>query len=299
MEFLQQVSRGLNEGWRYLLGIIIVCTGYMFGQAPLLGAVYYVQQTKNVALTNINQFMETNDFKLLGISSNFGLFLMLCLFIFAFLFLLLTLNFHKKKLMDITTTRSTFDWSRFLWGATVWFGLGVAIELVFYFLDPSNYYSTFNPSSFFVLLIICLVILPIQTSTEEWFFRGYLAQGMYHFSKNPIVAILFSTILFSAVHSMNPEIDKFGFWTMQLYYLGAGLFLAFLAYADKGLELPLGVHFATNFYGATMITYDGAVLQTDTLFRMKTTSAGMMCVAFFIGASIFLILGIKRYKWQR
>jgi uncharacterized protein len=299
MEFFQQVYRGLHEWWRYLIGIIIICAGYMFGQGPLLLAILYVQKQEGVGLDKINQFMETNDFSKVNISANFGFVLMLCLFIFAFLFMLLALNFHQKKLIDVTTSRARFDWSRFIWSAGVWFGLGVLVELIFYMVDPSNYYLTFKPASFVGLLIISILILPIQTSMEEWFFRGYLNQFIFKYSNNPLVPIIATTILFSLIHSMNPEIDKFGFWTMQLYYIGAGLFLSFLAYADKGLEIPMGVHFATNFYGACFVTYDGAVLQTNTLMRMKQTSAGMMCIAFYIVAALFLIIAMKKYKWSR
>jgi hypothetical protein len=243
--------------------------------------------------------METNDFSLVKLSSNFGFILMLCLFIFAFLFMLLALKLHQKNLIDITTTRTTFDWSRFIWSACLWFGLGVVVEIFFYFLDPSNYTLTFKPTAFLGLLCISLLILPIQTSMEEWFFRGYLNQFFYKYSQNAILPIILSTLCFSAVHSLNPEIDKFGFWTMQLYYVGAGLFLSFLAYADEGLEIPMGVHFATNFYGACIVTYDGAVLQTATIFRMKQTSAGMMCITFYIVAAIFLVIAMKKYRWSR
>jgi hypothetical protein len=85
---------------------------------------------------------------------------------------------------------------------------------------------------------------------------------------------------------------------MQLYYVGAGLFLALIAYFDDGLEMPIGIHTATNLYGALFIKYEGSVLQTDTIWSMKNISVYFMVVAFYISAIFFIVLAAKRYGWN-
>lgn len=59
---------------------------------------------------------------------------------------------------------------------------------------------------------------------------------------------------------------------MQVYYLGAGLFLALLAIADNGLELSIGIHTATNLFGSIVLKYEGSVLQTETLLSKNGES---------------------------
>ena len=85
---------------------------------------------------------------------------------------------------------------------------------------------------------------------------------------------------------------------MQFYYIGAGLFLALIAFFDDGLELSIGVHTATNLYGALFIKYSGSVLQTDALWSMKTISVWVMIAAFYISAVIFIFLAAKKFKWN-
>ena len=85
---------------------------------------------------------------------------------------------------------------------------------------------------------------------------------------------------------------------MQFYYVGAGLFLALIAFFDDGLELSIGVHTATNLYGALFIKYSGSVLQTDALWSMKTISVYVMIIAFYISAILFIYFAAKKYNWD-
>jgi hypothetical protein len=147
------------------------------------------------------------------------------------------------------------------------------------------------------LLLICILLLPIQTSLEEFLFRGYLNQGLFLLFKNKIPALIICSVLFSLVHSMNPEIEKFGFWTMQIYYIGAGLLLGILVIMDEGLELALGVHAATNIFAALMVSYEGGVLQTDSLFKTLELNVWLANIVFIVFAVIFYFICSYKYHW--
>ncbi len=299
MDFLKQAYIGLNDGWRYAVGIILVIAGYgIFGQIPMMTALGIQVDKGIVTPAELKAFGDTNDFKLIDISSNLGFLLMICIFAFAALGMYVALKIHRKTFRDIITARQKFDWKRFFYGFAIWFVLSVLAEYILYMFDNENYKLTFNWESFFPLVIISLFFLPIQTFMEEIFFRGYISQGIYSVTKKPIAALVISTLLFSSVHSMNPEIAKFGFIPMQVYYLSAGFFLAFLAYLDDGLELSIGIHQATNFFGATCVTYEGAVLQTDTIFKMKETNPWLMTFSFLLAAALFLLIAGKKYSWD-
>ncbi|MBK8348010.1 MAG: hypothetical protein IPL08_10385, partial [Saprospiraceae bacterium] len=66
-----------------------------------------------------------------------------------------------------------------------------------------------------------------------------------------------------------PEVAQYGFWTMQILLCYGGLCLASITIWDDSLELALGVHATTNILGATLFTYRGSVLQTDSLFMIN------------------------------
>jgi uncharacterized protein len=299
MDFLKQVYNGLNDWWHYFLGITLVLIGYaVIGQLPLLAVIGLGVRDGSIVPNDLYQFEKTNNFAHLHVSNNTGFLVMLCLFIFAALGLYLAVKLHGKKPLDIITIRRPFDWNRFFYGAAIWMGFTIFAELILYLFDQQNYVMTINWAAFIPLLVISFVLLPIQTATEEIFFRGYLNQGMFLLFKSPIISIVLSTVLFSMVHSMNPEIEKFGFFTMQVYYISAGLFLALLCFLDNGLELSIGIHTATNIFGATCVTYEGAVLQTDTLFKIKETNPWLMTFSFLLAAALFLMIAGKKYGWN-
>jgi uncharacterized protein len=299
MDFLKQAYNGLNDGGRYAIGILLVILGYgILGQIPLLIATGLAVNSGNVSVQALKEFGETNKFSLIGVSNNVGFLLMLSLFVFAALGMYGALKIHKKNVLDIITVRRPFDWSRFVYATIVWFVIIAIAEMILYSFSPDNYTATINLKAFLPLVIISLLLIPIQSGMEEIFFRGYINQGIYLITKKPMYGIIASTVFFSFVHSMNPEIEKFGFIPMQLYYLTAGFFLAFLAYLDNGLELSIGIHSATNIFGATCVTYEGAVLQTDTLFKMKETNPWLMTFTFVLTAVVFFVIAMKKYKWN-
>ncbi|MBC7883990.1 MAG: CPBP family intramembrane metalloprotease, partial [Saprospiraceae bacterium] len=127
--------------------------------------------------------------------------------------------------------------------------------------------------------------------------RGYIMQGIAFFSKNKWLSILLSSIIFGMVHGTNPEVAKYGFWTMQFYYILAGVFLALITVLDDGLELALGVHAATNIFGATLFTYEGSVLQTDSLFIISEINPWQLIVAFVVACTFFIFICFRKFHW--
>jgi len=112
-----------------------------------------------------------------------------------------------------------------------------------------------------------------------------------------IFPLVLTSILFGLIHSSNPEIEKFGFGTMQIYYISAGLLLGIMTIMDDGLELALGTHAATNFTGAVFVGYDGAAINTDSIMKSHALDAQLMTIAFLVMAVIFLLILKYKYNW--
>ena len=85
---------------------------------------------------------------------------------------------------------------------------------------------------------------------------------------------------------------------MQMYYLSAGLLLGIMTIMDDSLELALGVHFATNFFAATLVGFEGASLQTDTLIKAREVDPYLMLISMAVGGAIFLWIAGRKYKWK-
>jgi membrane protease YdiL (CAAX protease family) len=60
----------------------------------------------------------------------------------------------------------------------------IVSTLLFYFTNPDGFVLNFKPVPFVILLIVGTLLIPIQTSTEEYIFRGYLMQGFGNLVKH-------------------------------------------------------------------------------------------------------------------
>lgn len=297
--FFRNAVRGKNDWWRYILGILAVILGYIIGQLPLMFSLWRsVDQNENLGYNDIIEFESNPDFGIFGINSNMGFLLLLAMFVFAFLALFAAFRpLHGRKFRSLISWKERINWKKIVFSFLLWLTLALIFEFISYLLNSTHYTFHFRWQVFVPLLLISLLILPIQTSLEEIVFRGYLMQGIGIWTKTRWIPLIVTSILFGLIHSMNPEIQQFGMMQMQLYYVLAGLMLGVITLMDDGLELALGVHAATNFVGAVFVGYEGAAIQTDSLFKVTDLDAPMMTLGFFICAIIYILIVKKVYKW--
>ena len=298
--FFEKATTGVHGAGPYVLTIIAVILGYaVLGQIPLSAVMYYqMTQDTSIGISAMAEFGETMDFSIFNISSNFGFFLMISIFIITLLVFVLCIRYiHRIPLRRLVTPLATVDWRKVFWGFAVWLVIGVVLEGIMYLRDPSMYTFSFSGGPFIVLVLMSIFLLPLQTSCEELFFRGYLMPGIGLLARNKWVPLIVTSILFGLVHGMNPEVEKFGFWTMQFYYISAGLFLGLITILDDSLELALGVHAATNIFGATLLSFEGSVLQTGTLFSVSSINPLLMTAGFYVSAVLFVLMAAKKYNW--
>lgn len=296
--FFEAAKEGHNDWWRYLLGILIVMGAYFIGQLPLLGAmIWYGERT--LGRFPDDGTLAAMDFQALGMDQNMGFLFMMLIFVFAMMGLWMAIRIlHGRSLLSLVGCGSSFRWGRYFFGLWVWFAMGLLAEGVNGLLDPGSYTWQFNAAKFFPLLAISLVFIPIQTAFEELFVRGYLMQGIGLATNSRAVAIMLSSLIFAALHLMNPEIGKFGVANMVAYYLVVAVFLAAITLLDNGLELALGIHAATNLFGSLIVTFDGSALRNDTLFSLSTPDVSLMLAGVIVSCTVFMVIAWKRFDWR-
>jgi membrane protease YdiL (CAAX protease family) len=298
--FLKQASKGANNWYLYVFTVLLVIIGYIIGQLPMT-VVQLIQMNKNPELgsNTLEEFRTNPDFSLFYVDQNLGFFLLLFFFIFALLGLYIGVRYlHKRPFLTLITWTGKIDWRRIFWGFGLWLVLTMVTEGLFYLADPGNYEWRPPDASFLVLLLIAIFILPFQTSFEELFFRAYLLQGISWRTGNKWIAWILTSAFFTLVHTMNPEIAEYGLLNMLPYYSIAGLFLGYITIMDNRLELALGVHAATNFFGSIFVNYEGAALQTGSLFVTHSVKPLLLAVVFFILAGIFTLISHRYFKWE-
>jgi hypothetical protein len=156
----------------------------------------------------------------------------------------------------------------------------------------------FKPVPFLILFVVGVLLIPIQTSTEEYVFRGYLMQGFANLVKNKWFPLLMTSIIFGAVHFGNPEVSKLGN-IIFVYYIGTGLFLGVLTLMDEGMELALGFHAANNLVGALLVTSDWSAFQTHSILKnIAEPTAGLeVILPVLVIYPLLLFIFSKKYQW--
>jgi hypothetical protein len=141
-------------------------------------------------------------------------------------------------------------------------------------------------------------MIPIQTSCEEYVFRGYLMQGFGNLARNKWFPLVMTSSIFGLMHIANPEVTKMGYIVL-VYYIGTGFFLGILTLMDEGMELSLGFHAANNLIGALLVTADWSVFQTHSILKdISDPSAGFdVILPVLILYPILLFIFAKKYNW--
>ena len=167
-----------------------------------------------------------------------------------------------------------------------------------YYSSPNDFVYNFKPIPFLILAVIGILLIPVQTSTEEYVFRGYLMQGFAVLAKNRWFPLVLTSVIFGTMHIANPEVEKMGY-IILIYYIGTGFFLGIITLMDEGMELALGFHAANNLVTALLVTSDWSAFQTNSVFKdVSSPSAGFeILVPIFIIFPILLFIFSKKYNW--
>lgn len=289
---------GKNEFWQYLLGIVAAFLGYLSFQlimmVPLLSAAMSHGITMNEIAENPNILFNPEK---IGINKSLLLALMMGMFVFTLLFLWLAIKFiQKKSLTSIITGYENIRWKRYFFSFGIWGILIIILTIVSYLISPQDIEVRFNAGPFFILLIVSVLLIPIQTATEELIFRGYLMQGFGLAFKNGIAPLIITSVLFGLMHAQNPEAQAHGLLIMMPYYIFFGAFLGILTLLDEGSELAMGIHCANNLFSSLLVCSKNSVLQTDAIFYSTSENPGGEFIVWLIMASICFFILFKKYK---
>ncbi|MEM9821891.1 MAG: type II CAAX endopeptidase family protein [Bacteroidota bacterium] len=300
--FFKAAQQGGHQIWRYLLTIFCVILGFMLGQIPLSFIIYGEMADPETGIVDahaLEEFMAEPDFTTIGVNSNLAFLLVLFGFVGAAIGLWIGVSkIHGRPMLSVVTPKPRLDWAKMIFAFSLWLGLAFVMEMGMYLYNPGNYaFLEFNLSNYLVLILISLLVLPIQTSIEELFVRGYLLQGLGLATKVRWIPLLLTSMFFGMVHLDNPEVKEFGLGIMMTYYISVGLFLGMVTLMDDSLELALGVHLATNLYGSMFVTFKGAAIQTDALARLNETPLELMLPAYWLSVLIFVFICWKKYGW--
>ena len=283
-DYLEVARTGRNEWWRYVISFpAILVTWLVVGSVPVFFLVAYVQTDGNPA-TDVTATGFT------GIPLLVEFLVTMSSFIPFILATLLAVRLvHARPLRTLITAEPRVRWRRILVGAGVWFGIAALIATTEALLYPGRYVLTFQPATLLVFALFALIMIPIQTSAEEVFFRGYLLQWMGLRLKNKWLLAFLNGLLFFLPHTANPEmaVDSL---LVGLGYFVIGFVFALITIQDNGMELALGMHAANNLFAALFANYTITALPSPSLFTIQVLDPVYGLVSLVIGSIVFFII---------
>jgi membrane protease YdiL (CAAX protease family) len=205
---------------------------------------------------------------------------------------------HPQSIRSLTTSRPKVDWKRVFLSFGLWSLITVGLTMVDYVISPSDYVMNFQWDAFWKLALIAILLIPLQTSFEEYLFRGHMMQGLGIIFRNRWVPLLTTSVIFGLMHLGNPEVEKLGQGVM-IFYIGTGFFLGIITLMDEGLELALGFHAANNLVTALLVTSEWTAFQTDSVLR-DVAEPGLDWDAYLLLVLVFPLLLYffgKKYGW--
>ena len=289
---LKQSSK--NEIARIVLTIAIVFLTYIvLGQLPLMLAVRFSDaEVVTIGEPSLQVYAQV-------FGKNTLLFYLLFPFLTAFIALIVCVKYiHKNSIRSYFTERKKFDVKRFFHAFFVW-GIVLTGFLIVSLYTSSELTWNFDIHSFLPLLVIAVLFIPIQTTFEEFFFRGYL----FNIIKTPIkkswLLVVFTSVIFGLMHGANPEIEVLGYGIL-VYYILTGIFLGLLRLMDDGLELSMGYHAVNNLFAALIISNEWQAFQTEALFidHAKPTFGWDALLTICCFQPLLLLYFAKKYKWS-
>lgn len=147
---------------------------------------------------------------------------------------------------------------------------------------------TFNP----IGLLQSVLLFILVSINEEVIVRGYILRNFMD-SMNRYLALILSSLLFMALHLLNPNVSTIGMTNIFL----AGILLGVSYIFTKNLWFPLAFHFSWNFFQGPIFGYEVSGTNTSSLLSQKLTGNEWLTGGEFgfegsILATILCTLGI-------
>ena len=207
--------------------------------------------------------------------------------------------FLKKNIKSLFTNKEKYSYKRTWIGFASLALISIAFGAIDLILNWDSYTFSFKASAFLPYLLIALTLLPMQTTAEELFFRGWIQRWLDNGKQKQWSISILSGAIFSLPHLANPEVAGNELFLPIISYGATGFMLAWVTYRDKSLELAIGAHFANNLLAALLVSSQDSALPSVSLLTVPEVPWGPAALVSVIMVPIFIWLtgrwGAKAY----
>lgn len=284
------IAKGRNTHWRYLFSLLVILAFML-----VLGTIVYVIAVLVTGLINPN-LIDFEDFVISDPLVDFYLYHVVNIMTVLGMWIAAR-TILKRKLISFITPYERINWSKILYGFCIAFGLFAVFALIDYAIFPNDYlFNDFDGTRFAWLLVACFLLVPIQTTSEELLFRGFLLQWAGKITKNPILLMLIIGGIFGSLHFANPEMEHGAFW-VAIDYLAMGFIWTYISIKTNSSEYSIGAHAANNMFLCIFLTMEDTVVgEIPSLFVVTNVNAMLSALTTVVTGLIFLFIVVRKHR---
>ena len=198
----------------------------------------------------------------------------------------------KRGVQELFASGRPLNLGRIGRGAWIMTALLVVTSIPDLFFNRSDYKLTFNLAAFLPYVAVALILIPMQTSSEEVFYRGWIQQWLDNGRRSIWVISLANGALFALPHLANPEVNG----ELALAVLGygsTGFMFAWVTFRDKSMEIALGAHAANNLLAGLVVTSADSALPAASIWTTPEVAWGPAAVISVVMIPFFIWLTRK------
>jgi membrane protease YdiL (CAAX protease family) len=224
-QFIGLAGLGINTGRSYAAALLRILL-YPLAAAVVLALVVVVANLGGLALPDA----------IVGILTQFGLIVAAGAAVLRGL-----VRSHRRPWQSLVAPDPGIDWRRLSIGLGVQLAL-LAGEFAGVAVLAGLRLRAGLPAALPAALL-ALVLIPLQSASEEVLFRGYLTQALGRLVRSRVLIALIVALLFGGLH-----LNSHGPLTIP-YFAVFSLILSVVSLRDDRLELAIGCHTGVNLFG--------------------------------------------------
>ncbi len=147
---------------------------------------------------------------------------------------------HRRPWRSLVAPDLSLDWRRLAIGGGVQFAI-LAGELALVHV-LTGWPWRFAISAGLPLFLLAVLLIPLQSASEELLFRGYLTQALGRVVRNRVLIAATVGVVFGLLH-----LNTYGPLTLP-YFFVLSLIFSLVSLRDDRLELAIGGHAAMNLF---------------------------------------------------
>ncbi|MFM9099657.1 MAG: lysostaphin resistance A-like protein, partial [Actinomycetota bacterium] len=160
-----------------------------------------------------------------------------------------------------------------------------------------DYEWSFDLSKFLPYLLVALLLIPMQTTAEEVFYRGWIQQRLEKSGRSIWLVSTIGGLLFALPHLANPEVSG-SLILPVIGYGSTGFMLTWVTMRDKSMGLAVGAHAANNIVAGLLVSSVDSALPSASLYLTPEVSWGPAAAVSVLLIPLFIWLSGYFVRWK-